>query len=411
MRVLIALVAVLLLAPAARAGLHYSGESFRELPARWPGFLPDHRALRYAAAPRAANLSAPPLRDAYAAAASGLESARRSRALTADEAADLGALYVRLGKPEKAVELLRPAARAHPEHFRLAANLGTAWQLAGDLPQAAAALDEAVRLAPDAEKRAETYHRKLVSNRAKEPRRDPPAPDDLFDGKPPPDAVAVVQKLALWLPADGRLLWLLAELAHDAGDVRTAANLLDGCVTEFGMGSPELRAHRQTYRAAADALDAAGAHKKDRGTIAFKSARALTRALDPATLPPVRADGVNRLPWAAVAETEIGPKGKPAFLKYVEELDGKAVSVVGTMAPAGSPEAVITHFLLTEYPVGCWFCETPGPTQVLTVELKDGATAELTRNVIKVTGTLRLNRTDPERFPFTVADAVVTAAD
>lgn len=410
MRALLVLFTLPLLMPAARAGLHYSGESFRQLPARWQGFLPDHRALRAAAAPQVvANL---PLRDAYADAASRLEAARRSRALTADEAADLGALYVRLGKPEKALEVLRPAARAHPAYFRLAANLGTAWQLAGDLPQAVAALDEAVRLAPESEKRAETYHLKLVSKRAKERRtRDPATPDDLFDGKPPPDAVAVAQKLALWLPADGRLVWLLAELAHDAGDVRTAANLLDGCVTEFGMGSQELRAHRQKYRAAADALDAAGEHKRDRGTVAFKSVRALTRALDPATLPPIRPDGVNRLPWAAVAETEIGPKGKPTFLKYVEELDGKTVSVVGNMAPAGSPEAVLTGFLLTEYPVGCWFCETPGPTQVLTVELKDGATAELTRNVVKVTGTLKLNRSDPERFPFTIVGATVAAAD
>src|SRR5437764_7672766 len=120
MRALIVLIAVPLLAPAARAGLHYSGESFRELPARWQGFLPDHRALRAAAAPQvAANL---PLRDAYADAASKLEATRRSRALSADEAADLGALYVRLGKPEKALDVLRPAARAHPEHFRLAAD-------------------------------------------------------------------------------------------------------------------------------------------------------------------------------------------------------------------------------------------------------------------------------------------------
>src|SRR6476659_1728531 len=102
MRFLPSALALLLLAPAARAGLHYSGESFRELPARWQGFLPDHRALRAAAAPRVvANL---PLRDAYADAASRLESARRSRPLTADETADLGALYLRLGKPEKAVE-------------------------------------------------------------------------------------------------------------------------------------------------------------------------------------------------------------------------------------------------------------------------------------------------------------------
>lgn len=410
MRVLLVLLALPFLTPAARAGLYYSGESFRELPARWQGFLPDHRALRYAAAPQAANLPVPPLRDAYADAASKLEAALRSRPLTADEAADLGALYVRLGKPEKAVEVLRPAARTHPEHFRLAANLGTAWQLAGDLHQAVVALDEAVRLAPESVKRVETYHLKLVSWEHRRT-RDPQTPDDLFAGKPPADAVAIVQQLALWLPADGRLLWLLAELAHDAGDVRTAANLLDGCVTEFNMGAPDLRAKRQKYRAAADALDLAGDHKRDRGTIAFKSARALTRTLDPATLPAIKPDGVNRLPWAAVAETEIGPKGKPSFLKYVEQLDGRTVTVVGNMAPAGSPEAVITGFLLTEYPVGCWFCETPGPTQVLTIELKDGETAELTRNVVKVTGTLKLNRTDPERFPFTITGARLGAAD
>lgn len=407
----LALVAILAFAAPIHAGLYYSGETVADLPSKWRGFLLDHRDLRLAAVAKPVGQPASPLREEDLAARTKLEATAKQRPLSADELADLGALHVRLGEPQKTIDVLRPAARAHPDDFKLAANLGTAWQLAGDLSQAAAALDEAVRLAPQSGTRLEAYHRKLVAMRAKEPRGDPRSPDDLFDGEPPADAVAVVQQLALWLPADGRLLWLLAELTRDAGDVRTAANLLDGCVTEFGMGSPELRARRQKYRAAADALDAAGDHKRDRGAIAFKSTRALTRALDPATLPPIRPDGVNRLPWAAVGETEIGPRGKPAFLKYVDELDGKAVSAVGTMAPAGSPEAVITSFLLTEYPVGCWFCETPGPTQVLTVELKDGATAELTRNVVKVTGTLRLNRTDPERFPFAIVDATVGQAD
>src|SRR5262249_13095569 len=155
-----------------------------------------------------------------------------------------------------------------------AANLGTAWQLAGDLEQAASALEEAVRLAPQNLQSAERYHLKLVRLRAAEKRTPTDAPDDLFgvkyvgeSGKPEPgklaaderkrargDAVAFVGRRALGLPADGRLLWQLAELANADGDVVTAAAILDGCVSEFGMGSPDLRKRRQIYRTAADEI-------------------------------------------------------------------------------------------------------------------------------------------------------------
>jgi tetratricopeptide (TPR) repeat protein len=402
------LLALYLSAAPALAGLHYSGESVRPLPARWAGYLPDHRALRAVANPKAAS----PLRDSYTAAAAKLEAAARSRTLSADEAADLGALHVRLGRPQKALDVLRPAVRQHPQHFRLAANLGTAWQLAGDLDQATAALEEAVRLTPPQWKTAEQYHLKLVRLRQKEGRaaKNAATPDDLFGAKPPADAVAVAQQLALWLPADGRLLWLLGELANASGDARTAANILDGCVTEFGMASTELREHRRRYRAAADAAEKKG-HRRDRGSIAFESSRALLRGLDPSRLPAIKPDGVNALPWAALAETEFGPKHRPAFLKYVDELDGKRVSLTGYMTPAGNAASELTGFLLTEFPVGCWFCESPGPTQVLTVELADGVTTQYTRAALKVSGTLRLNRIDPERFPFTIADAQIRQAD
>jgi tetratricopeptide (TPR) repeat protein len=425
MKPLLTLSILCVLSTPALAGLYCPGESFRELPADWRGFLPDHRALRAVAVPQLAG----PLRDAHADATLKLEAAARSRALSADEAADLGALYVRLGKPQLALGVLRTAARLHPEHFRVAAHLGTAWQLAGDLEQAAAALEEAVRLAPEKSKAAEEYHLKLVRQRLKEGKTAGSAPDDLFgvrfvgeSGKPepgaiaaaerkklPPNAVAIAQQLALWLPADGRLLWLLGELANAHGDVRTAANILDGCVTEFGMASADLRARRQLYRAAADAQEKTG-HRRDAG-IEFQSSRALVRTVDPARLPAVKPDGVNPLPWAAVADTEVGPRGKPAFLKYVEDLDGKQVVLTGFMTPAGNATAELTGFLLTENPVGCWFCEAPGPTRMLAVELADGRTTGPTRTAVKVTGTLRLNKDDPERFPFVVADAKVGPAD
>src|SRR5438093_3181144 len=113
---------VTLLPAAARAGLYYSGEQYAELPSRLRGFLIDHRALRAAGVERPGNLPASPLRDDYLAAADRLEKLAKSRPLSADEAADLGAVYVRLGKPDKAVGVLVPAARKNPEHFRLAAN-------------------------------------------------------------------------------------------------------------------------------------------------------------------------------------------------------------------------------------------------------------------------------------------------
>jgi hypothetical protein len=409
-RALFVLTLTLTLIPSARAGLHYSGETQNELPSNWRGFLPDHRALRALALPQAA---ATPMHDTYADALLKLEAAARTGPLPADRAADLGALYVRLGKPEKAVEVLRTARRTAPGHFRLAANLGTAWQLAGDLEQAAAALDDAFQLAPRRWTPFEQAHLKLVRLRLKEGRaaKDAAAPDALFATPYPPEAAAVVQQLALWLPADGRLLWQLGEIAHAAGDVRTAANILDGCVTEFGMKSAALRANRQRYRAAADEIARRNEHDKHKGTLTFKSPRPLARTFDVSKLPAIRPGGVNQLPWAALGETALGRKFPPAYLKYVEQLDGKRVALVGYMRPARDGGPDLTAFLLTEYPIGCWFCESPDPTGVVTVELAAGAAAEFTRAAVKVEGVFKLNRTDPEAFLFTLAEAKLGAAD
>ena len=87
--------------------------------------LPDHRLLRGLASPLAA---ATPTHDTYADARLTLDAAARPGPLSSDRAADLGVLYARLGQPEKAIEMLRAARRRDPDHFHLAANLGTAWQ-------------------------------------------------------------------------------------------------------------------------------------------------------------------------------------------------------------------------------------------------------------------------------------------
>jgi tetratricopeptide (TPR) repeat protein len=425
----------LLAAAQARAGLYYSGEAIADLPSQWRGFLLDQRSLRNIAVKPATGIPANPLRARYEQAANRLEQARRHGKLKADELADLGALYLRLGDVARAVEILRTAQRDFPHHFRIAANLATAWQLQGDLHQAAASLQQAVRLAPGNLQKAEELQLRLIQQRQRLPGHQ--ELDNLFGiryvdetgqyepgklaaterKKLPSDAVALLQQVALWLPADGRLLWQLAELANAHGDVRTAAAIMDGCVTEFGMSAAELRRHRQLLRAAADAPSAnadAGqvrtAHQNHAGLMKPRSRRPLRNAVDTENLPAIDPAGINTLPWAVLADTSVDRQFKPTFARYLQELDGKRVSLSGFIQPV-KEELELGSFLLIEYPVGCWFCEMPEVTNIVLVELEAGKTTPYKRSLIKVTGELHLNFTVPEKFLYEIRKAEVTEVD
>jgi hypothetical protein len=344
---------------------------------------------------------------------------------------------VRLGEPFKAMAMLRQAQRAHPNHYQIAANLGTAWQMHGDLEQAALALQQAVRLAPGKYQKAEEYHLKLVRLRLRQRGAAAEELDDLFGvryvddkggytpgklaaaerKKLPEKAAAVVQQLALWLPADGRVLWQLAELANVHGDVRYAAAMMDGCVTQFQMGSETLRNNRRLTRAAADALAKTEAgmapkagHDGHAAGLAARSKRPLLLRFDTSDLPAIDPKGVNAVPWALLAETTLDRKYRPTFPKYLQELDGKTVTLNGFMQPLrDDPELAV--FLLIEYPVGCWYCETPEAAGMLYVELPAGRSVAFTRGLIRVTGRLALNATDPEDFFFSLRDARVGEVD
>jgi tetratricopeptide (TPR) repeat protein len=421
-------------ADAARAGLYYSGEPTAELPSQWRGFLLDQRTLRNVAVKPGGGQSANPARQHYLDEAAKLEAKAAKLPLSADEAADLGAVLVRLGEPARAVQLLRKAQREYPRHFRVVANLGTAWQLAGDLRQAQACLEQSVRLAPGKWQREEEFHLKLVRLRLQN--RGTPGLDDLFgvrfvgdEGKYEPGkmaraekkklpahAVAVAQQLALWLPADAPLLWQLAELANAYGGVRASAGMMDGCVTQFGLQDPELRAHRRILREAVGAPAQVGAsaskseHEGHVDRLPARSKRPLLARLDQTPLPPIDAKGVNALPWQVLADTALDRQFRPTFPRYLKELEGKQVTVIGFMQPLVE-ELELSSFLAIENPVGCWYCEMPEITGMIFVELPEGKTASFTRGQVRVTGRLTLNATDPEQFLFTLRDARVADLD
>jgi tetratricopeptide (TPR) repeat protein len=429
------LLLLLLTAPSASGGLYYSGESYAALPSQWRGFLLDQRVLRNIAARPTKTQEASPLRVAYQKAAEVLQARlQREHKLPADDWADLGALYVRLGEPAKAVAVLRDGLRAFPNHFTIAANLGTAWQLAGDLSEAAGALQQAVRLAPGKWLAAEELHVKLVRLRLKQgtPVQEL---DDLFgvrygggkgeytpgrladaERKKLPDrAVALVQQLALWLSADGRLLWQLAELAAAHGDIGSAAAMADGCVVQYGMTGTELRQRRLLLREAADALAKAGPgvkadHARHGSTLAFRSIRPLLGKFDTSALPPISATGVNPLPWELFLETKIEKPFRPAFAEYLRQLEGKQVALTGFMVPLRD-DVDATAFMFIENPVGCWYCEMPETTGIVYVEMPAGQAAPWRRGLLRVVGRLTLNRADPEDFLYAIRDARIGPVD
>jgi hypothetical protein len=234
--------------------------------------------------------------------------------------------------------------------------------------------------------------------------------------KLPARAVPIAQQLALWFPADGRLLWQLAELANAHGDVKTAAAMMEGCVVQFGMNHPTLRTRRQILREIVEKgpqakLGVGQEHKeKHTGTIAFRSRRPLVSKLDTLPLPAIDPKGINPIPWELFAETSLTRPFKVNFPKYLHDLENKQISLAGFMYPLRE-DPDMAAFLFIEAPVGCWYCEMPETTGIVFIEMPAGQTTRYQRGLVRVIGQLKLNATDPEDFLYTVKGARVAALD
>jgi hypothetical protein len=200
------------------------------------------------------------------------------------------------------------------------------------------------------------------------------------------------------------------------GDPKTASAIMEGCCTQFGMQAKELNRKRQLTKEAAEdlmkklAAAPPEAHAQFASTFKARSKRPLLSKFDTALLPPINPTGVNAIPWELLAETAIDKKFHPTFAKYLKELDGKQVSLTGYMQPL-SEEQDLAVFMFIEYPVGCWYCEMPEITQIVFVEMPKNKTATYRRSIMRLTGRLTLNATDPEDFLYTIHDAKIVEVD
>jgi tetratricopeptide (TPR) repeat protein len=212
-----------------------------------------------------------------------LEQKLRAGTASASDLANLGSFYLRLNRNAEAIDILTRAVNEDRRPFMALANLGTAYQLEN---QPARAL-EFLRQARDAWpahwpgispsqlawwRQVEDWQARLVRLRT-EHRRSMGSQerlDDIFGiqfvagngryeagqlaasqkAKLPPDAVAIVQQLIIWLPADTRLYWLLGELLNAQGNRADAMEIFDECLWTRRYDAAELRAHRQVLQEA-----------------------------------------------------------------------------------------------------------------------------------------------------------------
>ncbi len=213
-----------------------------------------------------------------------LEGKLRAGKASVEDQVNLSAYLIYLGEQARAVEILTPLIARERDNYPASANLMTAQQLVGELERAASLIPQLKGRRPDIAganpeqiewyARVDSFHHRLIQERYREGLRSrggrptpPESVDSLFDvrfvgpsgryeagqlapeqkAKLPPDAIAIVQQLLLWMPNDTRLYWLLGELYNAQGDIHTAAAIFDDCRRESTrrLDAAELREHRQ----------------------------------------------------------------------------------------------------------------------------------------------------------------------
>jgi hypothetical protein len=226
-----------------------------------------------------------------------LEARHQKGELSLPERVNLSAAYIRLGRNDRAVKLLREAVDEGPEQvkddtperFLLLANLAAAYNDGNIelLPRAIFEQEKALKAASarppvadwtqeqwDHYRITEGYFLKLLKLRRGEGRKAAmwKTVDALFDqvrfvgpsgeyeaGKVsaeelhalPRDALPIVAQLVYWLPADARLYWQYGEILNAEGQSNDASRVLDELRDLRGLGSiPELNNHRRVLKAA-----------------------------------------------------------------------------------------------------------------------------------------------------------------
>lgn len=98
----------------------------------------------------------------------------------------------------------------------------------------------------------------------------------------------------------------------------------------------------------------------------------------------------------------------PNFSKEVKALDGKKVSLVGYYLDVDPNQKM---FVLSKFPLAsCFFCGSAGPETAVEIEVTKNKKFK-TDDIVKVTGTLKLNDSDVKHFNYILKDCTIESAN
>lgn len=96
---------------------------------------------------------------------------------------------------------------------------------------------------------------------------------------------------------------------------------------------------------------------------------------------------------------------KPVFSAATKALAGKKISLPGYMVPFETGLRA-THFMFSSMPLNaCFFCGVGGPETVIEVFVKEPT--NFSDKPVEITGTLKLNATDPDKMIYILENAEV----
>jgi tetratricopeptide (TPR) repeat protein len=212
---------------------------------------------------------------------------KQGQGLSPEDQMNLSACYIRLGRHQKAINLLKESleklGKDDPYRFLLQANLAMAYWESGLVPRAVEAQKEALKNWPvrfkgwtweqwQRYRQADRALLNLMQHRLRlEEERQPPSAmptlDPLFLGvrfggpggkyvvggldpasadRLPADAEATVVQLILWLPREPRLVWYYAEVLNAHDKPSQALEVFDALLNALSQGGiTELIQHRR----------------------------------------------------------------------------------------------------------------------------------------------------------------------
>ena len=114
--------------------------------------------------------------------------------------------------------------------------------------------------------------------------------------------------------------------------------------------------------------------------------------------------------WAKLQEVHWMYGSKPRLPEGVAKLEGKAVTVRGFMLPLHSA-GQSSQWFVSEKPRGCYFCNPPGVSEIMLVNMAGGAELSPSTWQVDVYGKLHIATGDPkDTVLYTLDDASVVIA-